>query len=199
MPDKSLPSLFERHWAESALAIGAIVIAAFSLWVAVDTERTNHQMVAAASWPMLQESVSDATYSGQHLLTVKVTNSGIGPAKVGSVQVSWHGKFYRSALGLLHACCGLSPRDGSPSALITSTLFRRVMRAGQTVTLIYYPYPAKDPGPWRKFQSIIESRTQQPKFTICYCSAFNQCWVTDGHRLNPQRVASCPTPKVVYE
>lgn len=31
MSNESLPSLFERHWAESALAIGAVVVAAVSL------------------------------------------------------------------------------------------------------------------------------------------------------------------------
>jgi hypothetical protein len=45
MPQNGLSSLLERHWAESALAIGAIVIAAASLWVAYDTERTNRQLV----------------------------------------------------------------------------------------------------------------------------------------------------------
>jgi len=58
MSEKGLPSLLDRHWAESALAIGAVVIAAVSLWVAYDTERTNRelvaserQLVAANSWP----------------------------------------------------------------------------------------------------------------------------------------------------
>ncbi|MGA7539298.1 MAG: hypothetical protein WBW93_11110, partial [Steroidobacteraceae bacterium] len=35
MSEKGVPSLLERHWAESALAIGAVIIAAVSLWVAV--------------------------------------------------------------------------------------------------------------------------------------------------------------------
>lgn len=48
MSNKPLPSLFDRHWAESALAIGAVVIAAVSLWIAVDSERTNRQIVAGA-------------------------------------------------------------------------------------------------------------------------------------------------------
>jgi hypothetical protein len=36
MPKKGLPPLLERHWAESVLAIGAVVIAAVSLWVGYD-------------------------------------------------------------------------------------------------------------------------------------------------------------------
>ena len=53
---KGLPSLLERHWAESALAIGAVIIAAVSLWVAFDAERTNRELVASASWPFVQFS-----------------------------------------------------------------------------------------------------------------------------------------------
>jgi hypothetical protein len=52
MSGKGLPSLLERHWAESALAIGAVVIAAASLWVAVDTERANRELVASFSREM---------------------------------------------------------------------------------------------------------------------------------------------------
>jgi hypothetical protein len=49
MSEKGLPSLLDRHWAESALAIGAVIIAAVSLWVAFDSERTNRELVASAS------------------------------------------------------------------------------------------------------------------------------------------------------
>ncbi len=201
MPDKSLPSLLDRHWAESALAIGAVVIAAASLWIAVATEHTNRQIVAASSWPFLEQYFSDATYTGRKLLTVNVVNAGIGPAKVESVELFWHGKAYRSARELLRDCCGYNPSLSQNPEFIVSTLDGWVMRPGETIHLIWYPYPAGDPGPWKKFNSVLESRQAgaPPQLRICYCSAFNQCWITKGHELNPPRVAACPVPKVVYQ
>ena len=92
MSQFKLPSLLDRHWAESVLAIGAIVIATASLWVGYDTMRTNHKLVVAASWPYLEQNFSDANYTQRPLLTVDVTNAGIGLAKVESVAFFWHGK-----------------------------------------------------------------------------------------------------------
>lgn len=197
MSNSKIPSLLERHWAESALAIGAVVIAAVSLWVGYDTLRTNGELVAAASWPFLEQYNSDATYTGQRLASIDVVNDGIGPAKVESVQVFWHGKAYRSSAELLRDCCGFEPGVGAHSPLITSTLYGTVLRAGEKRRVIWYPYPTKDRSRWKKFNAMIES-ADRPKFRICYCSAFNQCWRTDGVQLNPPRVAACPVPKVPF-
>jgi hypothetical protein len=111
MSNSKLPSLLDRHWAESVLAIGAIVIAAASLWIDYDTVRTNHKLVVAASWPFLEQNFSNVTYSAhapQNLLTVNVTNAGIGPAKVESVELFWHGKTYRSARARITAAAAIS-------------------------------------------------------------------------------------------
>lgn len=199
MSEPKLPSLLHRHWAESVLAIGAIIIAAASLWIGYDTVRTNHKLVVAASWPFLEQSYSNATISTstpRNLLTVDVTNAGIGPAKVESVEVFWHGKAYRSARELLHDCCGYQPQPAV--VMITSTLQGFVLRPGKALHLIWYPYPSTDPAPWRAFRTILESGSDAPRFRICYCSAFNQCWLTNGHELDPPPVKVCPVPKVSY-
>lgn len=203
MPDKPLPSLLERHWAESALAIGAIVIAAASLWVAYDANVTNQELVAAASWPFMRTDYSNGftTASGRPLLTVSALNSGIGPAKVESVEVFWHGKAYHDAAGLLRGCCGLTRRAAqqSQSRVLTASLQGTVVRPGQTVNLIWYPKPAQDEGPWERLNAIMTAGRVFPEVRICYCSAFNQCWISNGHTLDPPRVSACPVPKISYD
>ncbi len=202
MADSKLPSLFNRHWAESALAIGAVVIAAVSLWVGYDTMQTNRQLVAAASWPFLKISESDITPSGRSQLTLMAVNAGIGPAKIESVELRWHGKAYRSSLELLRACCSL-PRNPAQAhvSYIIGTLNHTVVRAGQTVNLLRVPNPAQDPAVWSPFHAILLPSKPDDglKFRICYCSAFNECWITNGRRLNPPRVKACPVPKVPFE
>ncbi len=49
MSQSKRPQLLDRHGAESVLAIGAIIIAAASLWVSYDTVRTHHTRGVAAS------------------------------------------------------------------------------------------------------------------------------------------------------
>lgn len=196
MPDFKFPSLLDRHWSESALAIGAVLIAAVSLWVAVSTVRTNQKLVAAASWPFIRTDSSNAltTPSGRPLLTLDAINSGIGPAKIESVQVFWRGKAYRDAAGLLRACCGLK----RPAGVVTSTLADTVVREGQTVRLIAYAEPVKNSGPWLTLSGLLNGKRPFPQYRICYCSAFNECWITNGHQLNPPRVSACPTPKISF-
>lgn len=199
---KILPSLFERHWAESALAIGAVLIAAVSLWVGYDTMRTNRLLVAAASWPFIKISEGNLTPSGVARLTLSAINAGIGPAKIESVELRWHGKAYRTSQALLQACC--QAPQGHPVAqtpYIESTLNHTVVRAGQTVNLIDVLKPSENAPLWSRFAQILSAKSPADalKFRICYCSAFHQCWITNGHRLNPPRIRACPLPKVPFE
>ncbi len=73
-----------------------------------------------------------------------------------------------------------------------------MLRPGADMHLIWNPYPNTDLGPWKAFRAILESGSDTPTFRICYCSAFNQCWLTDGHNLDPRRVKVCPEPEVAF-
>ncbi len=209
MSNESLPSLFERHWAESALAIGAVVVAAVSLWVAFNTERTNQQMVAAASWPFVQ--LYESSSSSPPLITLALVNSGIGPAKIESFQVFWKGRPQRSPWELLHSCCGLALQpDGVPDRAVrggisTSSDEGMVLRAGQTINLLAFK---KSPATAAIWNALLSQFSAGPAKSLavryCYCSAFNQCWrVTGGYGhapgLNPPEVPDCPKPKVSYQ
>jgi len=98
--------MFSRHWTESVLSIFAIIIAAISLWIAIDTERTNRQLVAEAAWPFLQTYHSTFA-EGQQAISLYIANAGVGPAKVETLEVFWNGKPYGSSAELMKACCGL--------------------------------------------------------------------------------------------
>src|SRR5215469_6715449 len=100
-----LPSLLDRHWAESILAVGAVIIAAVSLWVAFDSERTNRELVASASWPFVQFYNDRTVGAAPPVLTFLLSNEGIGPAKLESFELFWKGRPQRSPWRLLQACC----------------------------------------------------------------------------------------------
>ena len=99
MPHTELPSIFSRHWAESALSIFAVIIAAISLWIAIDTESTNRQLVAEAAWPFVQTYTSSGSNS-QQPLTLSVGNAGVGPAKIETLELFWNGKPYRTSMDM---------------------------------------------------------------------------------------------------
>jgi len=197
MSEKGVPSLLERHWAESALAIGAVVIAAVSLWVGYDSMRTNRELVASASWPFLQ-IYSSNVFAGPHSMAIYFDNAGIGPAKVEYAEFRWHGKRYRDAAQFLGDCCGYGRSSGAGGAaggeLQTSTAGGIVLRPGQTLPVMIYKGTSGDDPTLKALANL-----PHPTFHVCYCSVFDQCWISDGHQLDPPEVSVCPKPPIPFQ
>lgn len=204
MSDHGLPSLLERHWAESALAIGAIIIAAVSLWVAFDTERTNRELVAserelvaANSWPFVQISENDHAPDNSPGITLMLMNQGIGPAKLETFELFWKGTPQRGPEELIDTCCKL-PGSKDISIIISST-HGTVIRAGGILNFIGLtatPDAAES-------VSTLRSGLRNLSFRYCYCSVFDECWLVDRSfskpaNLRPSPVKECPLPPVSY-
>jgi hypothetical protein len=201
MSENGLPSLLERHWAESALAIGAVIIAAVSLWVAYDTERTNRdlvaserQLVAANSWPFVQVGENDQAPGGGPGLSLIMYNGGIGPAKVETFELFWKGKPQHNPFELLHACCASPKRD-----IGVSTPSGVVLRPGQLISFLFFNRTPEN-GP---LLDALRAGMNNISLRYCYCSAFDECWVGidqfgQPRDLHPPQVSMCPKAAVPY-
>jgi hypothetical protein len=210
MSQNGLPSLLDRHWAESALAMGAVIIAGVSLWVAFDAERTNRELVASQSWPYVEAYLSDM--SGNLPVTrLIIANDGIGPAKLETFELFWKGKPQRSPWELLASCC-VQPDKGSGRPVDVAALQRNpdlqtssdegvVLRAGESIPFLSLTRGAGSASVWdalhTRFRGNITLR-------YCYCSAFDECWLASqqfGHPrdMNPPEVRACPRPQVPYD
>lgn len=212
MSEKGLPSLLDRHWAESALAIGAVIIAAVSLWMAYDTERTNRDLVASQSWPYVQvyesEHETDAT-DGPDAMSLIVANNGIGPAKLESFELFWNDEPQRSPWRLLQTCCVQVKGSARPVDMTTlqadigtSSDEGIVLRAGTALAFLQLQRNAADSAAWDALHSGFLARKLSVRY--CYCSAFDECWLAterfgERRQMNPPRVRSCPRPKVPYD
>lgn len=198
----SPPSFVNRHWSDTVLSVLAILIAAISLWVANETEKTNRQLVAEAAWPFLQIYHSSHGSEGQPMLSLNIANAGIGPAKIETFEVFWDGKPYRTSEELLKACCGYAAAQGgdpsasssSTHALGTSEAAGLVLRPGDTDQIIRYLRTPANTAIYDAFDAARNEIT----YRICYCSAFDECWLSNGHDLHPPRVETCPQPAVAY-
>lgn len=211
MSENGLPSLLDRHWAESALAIGAVIIAAVSLWVAWDSVRTNRALVASSSWPFVQFSSSVPAAAQPRYLTLVVSNDGIGPAKLESFELFWQGHAQRSPWQLLQTCCAHGQTGAgqmgsleslrSDPGLESSTDSGIVLRAGEGRPILTYTRSATNAALWDAF---VHSFTGNISVRYCFCSAFNECWQVTARMgaqrdLNPPRVKYCPRPSTPYD
>ena len=191
-----------REWIELLLAGVALTISVISLWVAIGTERANRQMVAAASWPLLQADTSDVPEAGRSMITFTLMNGGVGPAKLKTLEVSWHGKAFTGAVPLLEACCGYKPFSGPADLLtvkrtpiITGGVHNVVILAGEKRSFLRMLLGSDNVLVWRKLDKV----RRELSFKACYCSVFDECWTSKLiEDIEPERVDACPAVKVQY-
>lgn len=169
----------------------AVVVSAISLWVAIGTEEANRRMVAAASWPLLQADTSDLNAT----ITLSVMNGGVGPAKLKTLEVFWHGKAYAGAHALLKDCCAYkASKPPEDAELTTGGVSGVVIRAGENHIFLSLPRRADNAETWRSLDRV----RRELKFRACYCSVFDECWIATLRDLEPKRVDKCPSVAIPY-
>ena len=190
-----------RQWVELLLGAAALAVSAISLWVAVGTENANRQMVAAASWPLLQVDTANLAEDGRPTITFSVINAGEGSAKVKTLEIRWRGKTYSGSTPLLRECCGYKPfvgpadlNDTRGSGLTTGGVHNVVVRAGEKHTFLQMPLGTDNVAAWRK----LDVARRELKFRACYCSVFDECWISTLMDLEPQKVNRCPVVRTPY-
>ncbi|HEY5338968.1 MAG TPA: hypothetical protein VIJ85_12245 [Rhizomicrobium sp.] len=205
MSEPGIPTHRPRHWLEYVSTAFAVIVSLISLWAGIGSERANREMVAASSWPLLAVDSSNVDAEGRSVLLFRVTNAGVGPAKVRSFEVFYKGKPYTTAISLIQACCQRDfkrpPPFGNEAAtgtFITGGTAGNVIRAGETHPFITYGLGTQNGAVWRALNS---ARNNDMKYRICYCSVFDECWintVTGRNQLDSAPVDKCPAPRVPY-
>ena len=178
------------------MAVAALLVSAVSLRVAIGTEDANRKMVSAASWPLVQFFDSDADENTHtQIIKLVVTNAGVGPAKIETFELFWKGKPMRGVRDLLQQCCGyVRPADIADRPL-TSTLPQSVLRAGENRPFVIFPRTANNALVYDRFNDVRQGGLQ---YRACYCSVFNECWISTGGSIDPTPVKACVAPKVSY-
>jgi hypothetical protein len=200
-----------HRWLDIGIALCAIFISLTSLGVAIHHGRTmermaeeNARLVSANSWPFLQFYTStallpqnlgrlDMPAPGEDFLAWYVVNGGVGPAKIEMAEFLWDGQPVRSMREVLNSCCGRgdAPENGPADRIMTSDLQGLVLRAGETIPLLLVTRTPHNEGIWKELRDIYPSRL---KLRVCYCSVFDECWLSDLQTLRPERVQQCPAP-----
>jgi len=181
------------------IALSAIFISAVSLVVAIEHGRTERDLVAANSWPFLRQVISNS-YNGGKDVVIGVSNGGVGPAKLHSLEVSFDGRPVSSALDLLRKCCALrsTPNDirrQLPNGLTLSVADESVLRPGEEDKVVVVHRNAIAPDVPARFAASL------PKigFRACYCSVLDECWVSDLRSTSTQRVRECRRPEHPFD
>lgn len=184
-------------WFDVAMGVAVLVVSFGSLYVSLHTGHTmealveqNQRLVRAQSTPILQYTHGN-NVDGRRVLIFNVRNAGTGPARIAWARLSHDGEIYRSWASF--ALGSVPEVDRLP--LMTAPLAPAVLSAGEERTILR----------WERGGSAAEQRgwdaVEQARFkaqaTICFCSVFDECWLSNMNGDVPRQVASCEVPESV--
>ena len=123
-----------HRWLDIVLAVSAMFVSVISLFVAVEHGRTmermaeaNTRMVEANSWPFVEYDSHNVDEQGNAKIRLVLTNQGIGPARIETLELWWNGKPVSSLRALLEACCETTKVEG---VLSVGNAAPNILRAG---------------------------------------------------------------------
>ena len=194
----SHPAHSGHRWLDIVLGVSAMFVSVVSLFVAVSHGRTmermaeaNTKMVEANSWPFVEYDSHNVDEQGKAQIRLVLTNQGVGPARIESVELSWDGKPMASPWELLEACCG---KPNGAGTFFIGNSAPNILRAGEHEDVFgLSPSPAKV-----EFFNKLDTERAKITTRICYCSVFDECWVGSGLATRAERVPSCPAPAVPF-
>lgn len=164
----------------------AVVLSIVSLGVAISANRTQERLLAASVWPSLEYGTGNRDDDGADVITLSIGNSGIGPARLRTVQVLYGDQPAEDSAALLRSCCELA--KGTKLTTITSSTRARVLKPGEDVSFLRLPLANNDGALWQRFN--------KERFAVrvkaCYCSVLDECWMLDSTAIEPVPTKACP-------
>jgi hypothetical protein len=150
----------------------AVLISCISLFVAVQHGRTMEKLVEVNSFPNVElgGSVAYTDKPDQLALDLSADNTGVGPARIESIEIWENGKPIRSASDILAGIKTAAGGDHLHADLEGGTIIESLLGAGKTKSFIRFKVTGEQQ--WfpvlTKVLFGLESR-------VCYCSVFDEC------------------------
>jgi hypothetical protein len=170
-----------RIQASTIVSFSALALSFCGVIVSVFQTRIMIQQQRAMVWPHLQ--FGTANLDGYALM---ITNAGLGPAIIRSVDVSVGSEHYETFAAFADTLKKNARDKGADLrelATINSYLTRRTLRAGEEAKVLWFkgPKPATE---------HLEHAAEAMDFRIVYSSIHEQCW--ELTRSDTRVLDSCP-------
>jgi hypothetical protein len=187
------------QWLELAVAVSALITSISSIVLAIGNGRSMDKLVKANSIPYLESGFSTATPEGAEVLSLDLVNRGVGPAHEQSLRVTVDGRPVKSFAEL--AVASLGPDQGRKTyqgfhqthTLVRNNVPKRFIPGGQSQLVFKVPRTAQNARWW---DLLVK---QQPRWNVafCYCSVFDECWLTRSEFADSRPVKQCTRDEAV--
>jgi hypothetical protein len=186
---KYMPLLFIANLLVGAPALLISLVIAYATFTQAEATTKIQQ---AEAWPFISYGTSNASEDNERVISLVLSNNGIGPALLGPMEIRYKGSPVRTPKELLARCCGY--REGTPLTFATSPSSNVVVRPGETTSFLRVPAAPPNERVW----NIFNDERWKLEVRSCYCSVFGECWIVKGAQTRPRAVDQCPTNWVAY-
>lgn len=188
------------RWLDISLALSAFIVSLGSLWLTLHNAHTMERLVTSNSYPNVDIDFGNQFdfQDGRGLrpaLYLALDNTGIGPARLRSVELSYDGKPTANLRAVLDACCTRAAAGALPKTNYWFSGDERgqMVQAGKGLTMFAWAEAPEDPR-WTRLQEVRDKIGVR----VCYCSVFDECYVRDSAHREPVRIKACAAPAVPY-
>ncbi|WP_421789422.1 hypothetical protein [Hyphobacterium sp.] len=192
---------------ELVVAVSVVVISVVSLFVAVEQSRVQRQTLEASVLPVIQYGSGNYVYErDEWVMTLNFTNTGIGPAELRHLKMSWNGEEIRDTSVFLSQCC--VPESVPPEerlsfihnafrerqmAFLFDSVEGRFFAPQESVDYITFRQPDATSQPvGHQIWLSLDRVRHQLEIDACYCSVFEDCWMARFPAQTRERVDMCP-------
>jgi hypothetical protein len=176
---------WHQHF-ETVGSISAIVVGVAALFVSWDQSRVMREDLKASLWPALQVE-GYVSNDGQALgMGVRVTNAGVGPARIERFTMRHRGEMVPDINGLIERLPPGSNQSG------VQLIKGRIVAPGDGLNPFEFRYSELTD---LDAVEVMGALADQWSIEICYCSVLDQCWVSGSDGVPPLEVADCAGPE----
>jgi hypothetical protein len=188
------------RWLDIGLALSAFIVSLSSLWLTVHNAHTMERLVTSNSYPNIDFNFGNEFdfqdgRGTRPALYLSLDNTGIGPARLRSVELGFGGRPAATLPALLEICCTREPAGALPltNSWSSGDMRGAMVQSGKAVNLFAWPQALDDPR-WARLNAVRD----QIGVRVCYCSVFEECYLRDSAHREPARVKTCAAAAVPY-
>lgn len=162
----------------------SIALAYFS-FVQADASR---KMQRTETWPYVSYGTDNSSPQVKDEISFSLSNDGVGPARLEEMEFIYNGKPMHSPLEFVIDCCGPAAKAAGNHLIYTTDRVDGVLRPGEKRSFIRLAKTEYDTALWDQ----LNAERWKVAVRTCYCSIFDDCWVFDSRKGEPDEVKVCP-------
>ncbi|MES2296046.1 MAG: hypothetical protein V4582_03345 [Pseudomonadota bacterium] len=183
------------RWLDISLALSAFVVSIVSLYLGIHSAHTMEKLVASNSYPNIEVQRSNIDLSRPDdglngTIDVQLHNTGVGPARIEWVSLSYKERAMGDIEDLLSACCG---KSHTYHMHFSGNLSGSLVPAGSSLRVLTWAQEKDNPA-W----TSLHEHMDEIAVSACYCSVFDECYVMRPSLQRPQRTETCEAPPLAF-